>query len=194
MYVHKGKAYSSFRSFQLIEGMKIFALLFVCLFAVASPLIVTGRLQRGVEAFWFSHVTAHFSTAPDMTGKSGYIAEAEQDARDAGIPPTLFVRQIALESGFDPNAQSDKGAVGIAQWEPDTATRRGVDPYNPTEALRGAAFYMAYLVHTYGGYAQALAAYNAGEGSIQYCERNFGPAWESCEPAATRAYIATIMS
>ena len=46
--------------------------------------------------------------------KSEYVAIARQDAIDAGIPPDYFVRQINQESGFNPNAVSPAGAVGIA--------------------------------------------------------------------------------
>ena len=193
-YYHKGKYYRSFKSFQVIEGAKILFLLILALCAVASPFVVTGRLQREVEKIHFFLITAHFSQAPDINEKSAYVAEAEQDARDAGIPPTLFVRQIAMESGFNPYAVSDTGAVGIAQFEPDTAAGLGIDPYDVHSALRGAAFLMARYNQQYGDYAKALAAYNGGTGTLTYCLSHFGPAWLTCEPAETRNYIATIMS
>src|SRR5207244_4098322 len=51
---------------------------------------------------------------PPMTlPTSVYIAIAQQDAIDAGIPPDYFVRQINQESGFNPNAYSPAGAEGI---------------------------------------------------------------------------------
>ncbi|HKV01676.1 MAG TPA: transglycosylase SLT domain-containing protein, partial [Ktedonobacteraceae bacterium] len=53
--------------------------------------------------------------------RSQYVAIAQQDAIAAGIPPDYFVRQINTESGFNPNAVSPAGAVGIAQFLPSTA-------------------------------------------------------------------------
>ena len=100
---------------------------------------------------------------PMSLPKSQYVAIAQQDAIAAGIPPDYFARQINNESGFNPNAVSPAGAVGIAQFLPGTAAGLGLNPWDPTQALRGAARLMANYAHQYGGdYAKALAAYNGG--------------------------------
>jgi Transglycosylase SLT domain len=126
--------------------------------------------------------------------KSQYIAMAQQDALNAGISPVYFVRQINQESGFNPNAVSPAGAVGIAQFEPGTAAGLGIDPWNPVQALRGAAQLMASYNRTYGGnYAKALAAYNGGSGTVQYAVNNCGANWLNCLPYETRHYIYVIM-
>ena len=125
---------------------------------------------------------------------SQYVAIARQDATNAGIPPDYFVRQIYAESGFDPNAASPAGAVGIAQFEPSTAAGLGINPYDPVQALSGAARLMAsYAVQYNGDYAKALAAYNAGGGSVDNAVRNCGTGWLSCEPAETQNYVYKIM-
>src|SRR5438270_10766888 len=94
---------------------------------------------------------------------SPYIAIARQDAINAGIPADLFVRQIDRESGFDPHALSPSGAEGIAQFMSKTAAKLGIDPWNPVEALKGAAQLMArYTKMLAGTYDKALAASNAG--------------------------------
>ncbi len=193
-YKHKGRIYSSFRTWAWIEGCKIFCILSITLFFVLLPFLVTGKLQRAVEGMWFQTITTHFASAPNPNQKAVYIAEAEQDARVAGIPPELFVRQIALESSFNPNALSSAGAVGIAQFMPDTASGLGIDPYNPHDALHGAAYLMASYQRDYGGdYAKALAAYNSGTGRLNDCIETFKAQWLSCEPGETRNYIAVIM-
>jgi hypothetical protein len=126
--------------------------------------------------------------------QSAYIAIARQDAIDVGIPPDYFVRQIELESGFNPNAVSPMGAVGIAQFLPGTAAGLGIDPWNPISALRGAAQMMANSARRYGGdYAKALAAYNAGSGTVDYAVNACGTAWMTCLPPETRHYIYLIM-
>ena len=125
---------------------------------------------------------------------SQYIAIAQQDAVNAGISPVYFVRQINLESGFNPNAVSPAGAVGIAQFLPSTAAGLGINPWDPIQALRGAANLMASYNRNYGGnYAMALAAYNGGSGTVQYAVNNCGGNWMNCLPYETRHYIYVVM-
>ncbi len=132
---------------------------------------------------------------PSISGsKSGYVELAKQDAIAAGIPPVLFVRQINQESGFNPNEVSPAGAEGIAQFMPDTAQGLGIDPWNPVQALQGAAQLMARYQHNYGGdYAKALAAYNGGSGTLQGCIDTYDDQWLSCEPAETQRYVRAIL-
>ena len=131
--------------------------------------------------------------APLNISHSQYVAIAEQDATNAGIPPTYFVRQIQLESGFNPNAQSPSGAEGIAQFMPSTAAGLGIDPWDPIQALQAAAKMMANSYHQYGDYAKALAAYNAGSANLNNAIKSCGSNWLSCMPAQTQHYVATIM-
>ena len=132
---------------------------------------------------------------PPMTlPKSQYVAIAQQDAVSIGIPPDYFVRQIEMESGFNPNAASPAGAVGIAQFLPSTAAGLGINPYDPIQALKGAAKLMANYAGQYGGdYAKALAAYNGGSGTVQNAVDNCGANWLNCLPGETRHYIYVIM-
>ena len=126
---------------------------------------------------------------------SAYVAIARQDAINVGISPDYFTRQIYLESGFNPNAYSPAGAEGIAQFEPGTAAGLGINPWDPIQALQGAARLMASYNNTYGGnYAMALAAYNGGSGTVQYAVNACGSsAWMNCLPPETRHYIYVIM-
>jgi hypothetical protein len=105
-----------------------------------------------------------------------YRAAARRAARKHGLDPNIFVRQIQQESGFNPKARSPKGAAGIAQIMPATARSWGVDPMDPIASLDAAAGNMASYVKKYGGYENALRAYNAGPGAIQaskgYAETN----------------------
>ena len=131
---------------------------------------------------------------PMSLPKSQYVAIAQQDAIAVGISPDYFVRQINAESGFNPNSVSPAGAVGIAQFLPSTAAGLGVNPWDPIQALRGAARLMASYAQNYGGdYAKALAAYNGGSGTVQYAVTNCGANWLNCLPGETRHYINVIM-
>lgn len=105
-------------------------------------------------------------------GSSGYggvdfRAYALQKARQYGISnPQWFVNQIGAESNFNPGAVSPAGAIGIAQIMPATARGWGVDPHDPLAALDAAARNMAQYERKYGGYRNALVAYNAGPGRV----------------------------
>ncbi len=131
---------------------------------------------------------------PMVLSTSQYVAIARQDAIANGISPDYFVRQIQVESGFNANAVSPSGAVGIAQFLPSTAAGQGFNPYNPITALAGAAKYMANLAIQYrGDYAKALAAYNAGSGTVQYAVAAGGGNWISFLPGETQQYLLKIM-
>ena len=65
------------------------------------------------------------------------------------VSPGYFVRQINLESGFNPNAVSPSGAVGIAQSMPSTAAGLEVNPWDQIQALRSAAHLMARYAARY---------------------------------------------
>jgi hypothetical protein len=122
-----------------------------------------------------------------------YVDIARQDANAMGINADLFVRQIQQESGFDPNAVSSAGAIGIAQFMPVTAAQYGIDPHDPVQSLNAAARYMANYNSIYGDYAKALAAYNAGAGAVDSAVSSGGSNWRAYLPAETQNYIAVIM-
>jgi hypothetical protein len=91
---------------------------------------------------------------------ANYRAVAIAAAKRNGIDPNVFVRQINQESGFNPNARSGAGAIGIAQivphWHP------GIDATDPVASLNYAAHLMGTLYRKYGNYAEALSVYNSG--------------------------------
>jgi hypothetical protein len=96
-----------------------------------------------------------------------YRAEAARIAQSYGLDPNIFVRQIQQESGFNPEAKSPKGALGLAQLMPGTALDMGVMRVDPMQNLEGGAKYMRMLLDRYNGdYRLALAAYNAGMGNV----------------------------
>jgi hypothetical protein len=113
-----------------------------------------------------------------------YRAMARRSARRYGLDPGVFERQIQQESGFQTGRSSSKGAQGIAQIMPQTARGWGINPNNPRQALDAAAKHMAGYVKQYGGYENALRAYNAGPGAIK-ASKSF---------PETNHYVATILS
>jgi cell wall-associated NlpC family hydrolase len=91
----------------------------------------------------------------------------EQAATQSGVSASLLAAVAAQESGFDPSAVSSAGAEGIMQLMPGTAASLGVDPFDPAQAISGAAQLLAGYLQAYGGSLPlALAAYNAGPGAV----------------------------
>jgi len=118
----------------------------------------------------------------------GAVADAVRDlAPRYALDPQLVLAVIAVESNFDPRAESPKKARGLMQLMPETARRFGVsDPFDPAGNLMGGMQYLRWLLsHFRGDVRLALAGYNAGEGAV---ERHGGvPPF-----AETQAYVRRI--
>ena len=88
---------------------------------------------------------------------------ADAAADKYGLPRVLLRSMMAAESGFEAQAVSPKGAIGLMQLMPSTALDLGVDPYDPAQNVDAGARYLRDLLDKYhGGLRHALAAYNAG--------------------------------
>lgn len=96
-----------------------------------------------------------------------YLTDARQAARKHGVPEDLFLRLVQQESGWNPRAISNKGAIGLAQLMPGTARALRVDPKDPKQNLEGGARYLAEQYRTFRDWRLALAAYNAGPGAVK---------------------------
>ena len=85
------------------------------------------------------------------------------------IDPQLVLAVIQEESNFNPSALSPKNAQGLMQLIPATAERFGVkDVWNPLENIRGGTAYLHWLMrHFTGNLEWVLAAYNAGEKTVE---------------------------
>jgi soluble lytic murein transglycosylase-like protein len=70
------------------------------------------------------------------------------------------------ESGFNSSAVSPAGAQGLMQFMPATAAGLGVNAMDPASAIDGAARYLSSLTKQFGSTQLALAAYNAGPGTV----------------------------
>jgi len=109
-------------------------------------------------------------------------------ARRHGLDPDLVLAVVSVESGFRPQAVSPKGAQGLMQLMPKTASSLGVaDAFDPTQNLDAGTRHLGQLLTLYGGdLTRALAAYNAGEGAVH---RHGGvPPYRE-----TRAYVKRVL-
>lgn len=128
------------------------------------------------------------ASVPAFSGRytGPYLAVARDAARRHGIPEDLFLRLVQQESGWNPRAISNKGAIGLAQLMPGTAAYLGVDPNDPVQNLQGGARYLREQYNTFGDWRLALAAYNAGPGAVE--QHNGIPPYRE-----TQNYVQVIM-
>jgi soluble lytic murein transglycosylase-like protein len=75
---------------------------------------------------------------------------------------------VQVESGYNPRALSNKGAIGLMQLMPETARELGVgDPWDPEQNVRGGTAYLKQMIDMFSGDLElALAAYNAGPTAV----------------------------
>jgi len=104
---------------------------------------------------------------PRRSGRFAPLVKAAALAHD--VPEALLQAVIEVESGFDADAVSPKGAVGLMQLMPATArTLRVANPRDPAANVDGGARYLKGLLARYGNDVPlALAAYNAGPEAVR---------------------------
>jgi soluble lytic murein transglycosylase-like protein len=124
-----------------------------------------------------------------MARATQYDSIIEKAALSASVEPNLLRAVIVVESGFNSRAVSKRGAVGLMQLMPATATRFGVsNPYDPRQNVHGGARYLKFLIDRFGQDIRlALAAYNAGEEAV---DRNGGRIPPFTE---TMAYVPRVL-
>ena len=118
-----------------------------------------------------------------------YAALVEATARRFDLDSALLHAIITAESGYNPGAVSDKGALGLMQLMPGTAQRYGVyDTQDPADNLEGGARYLRDLLHMFDDDVRlAVAAYNAGENAV-LTHGNSVPPYEE-----TQRYVSRVL-
>lgn len=126
--------------------------------------------------------------APSVARISNIDSAVSHASEETQLDPDLIASVIHAESGFNPNAVSSKGAQGLMQLMPRTASNLGVaNAFDPMANVEGGSRYLRELLDRYNSnLIKALAAYNAGPQRVQ--EYNGVPPYRE-----TQAYVARIV-
>lgn len=138
-----------------------------------------------------------------------YRAHVEQYASLYGAEPNMIYAIMKVESGFDPEALSSEGAIGLMQVMPDTykfdirdniGSKADSDAlYEPEENIQAGIYYFAKWYRYFGTSVEALAAYNAGIGNVKmWREKGYKNEYdildvEQIPLAETKAYVKLVM-
>ena len=137
----------------------------------SGHLVLSDRPKEGaVRTYAVTRASTVRTTRPVGSRRSApYDRIIETHATANDLSPDLVRAVIQAESAFDPGAVSVKGAMGLMQLMPATATEYGVDnPFDPAENIRAGVAYLKSLLTRYKNKVElALAAYNAGPTAVQ---------------------------
>jgi soluble lytic murein transglycosylase-like protein len=145
---------------------------------ILSSIAVHADIYRYVDA----NGVVHFTNTPTNRQFHFFMKEKRQKKATGSVPDLIrhyaaifnlddsLVRAvIKVESDYDPNALSSKGAQGLMQLIPGTARDMNVsDPFNPAQNICGGSRYLRLMLDQFGGNLEmALAAYNAGPSTVR---------------------------
>lgn len=120
--------------------------------------------------------------------RNQFVQMIHDAASQARVDPWLIQAVVLVESGFDPNARSPRGAQGLMQLMPATSQRYGIaDPFDPRQNLHAGATYLRELITRFDSLPLALAAYNAGEATVARYGNSIPPF------AETTAYVPLVL-
>ncbi|PMP88143.1 MAG: hypothetical protein C0173_07710 [Desulfurella sp.] len=121
--------------------------------------------------------------------KKSFIKDLlEKAAQKYGVNERFVLAIAMAESGLNHSAISNKGAIGVMQIIPSTASLLNINPYNLEQNIYGGVKYLKFLLDKYSGnYALAAAAYNCGPNNVD--KYNGIPPF-----AETISYVKTVMA
>lgn len=135
--------------------------------SVARSVEYATGIAAPVAPSWSMPTTVSPVGAADQVATSvPHAALFNEAGARHGIPPRVLAGMAYTESRFRNDVVSSAGAVGMMQFLPATAAGMGVDPYDPTSAIDGAARYLRHALDRFGSLDMAIGAYNIGPGAM----------------------------
>ena len=137
---------------------------------VWDPNVVTPQEAEQVERWYHWICSFNRRLTHEKAGK--YISIVFQYSRYYRIDPRLVLAVVGAESGFEKDAVSKVGAIGLGQLMPETAAQMGIpNPRDPAQNLLGCIRYLYTQTNRWKGLpdqlARVLASYNAGPGAVE---------------------------
>lgn len=186
----------------------------LCVMAILAGLAVAGPAKSDIYRYDDAEGVTHFTDAPTDKRFVIFLRDIKKDSQlrtkfrftrtanpeefeqiiktcsaKHGVDESLIKAVIHAESGYNPNAVSNKGATGLMQLMPATARDLKVsNSLDPKDNVDGGVKYLRFLLDTFrGDTSLALAAYNAGLSKVA----KYGgiPPY-----AETRTYVARVLS
>jgi transglycosylase-like protein with SLT domain len=105
-----------------------------------------------------------------MASKAQIIDYIKRIAQQMGVPEEIALAVAQFESGFNENAVSSAGAIGVMQLMPGTAAGLHVNPHHWRENIQGGIRYLRIQYHSFHNWIDAYAAYNGGPGNVNASE------------------------
>ena len=132
---------------------------------IQNPRIDPSKPKRLVQ---LTSLPMNPSLGGFTTGNSDVDSFIVESGKRNSVDPLLLYSIMHQESSFKARAMSNKGARGLMQLMPFTASRFGVtNIWDPKQNIEGGARYIRFLLNLFNGDVQlALAGYNAGEGAV----------------------------
>ncbi len=154
-----------------------------------SPMLEWRETPRGKSRQPIAAVRCMGLSSQTVAARADdYELEILKLAFEHKISASLLKAVATQESCFNHHARSTVGAIGLMQLMPETAAWLRVrDPHDPLQNLEGGARYLASLIDEFGGIELALAAYNAGPGTVR--RRGGVPPYPE-----TQTYIQRVMA
>ena len=147
------------------------------------------------KPLWADETVTQEPVATDYMTQIMPILETEAKANN--VPLDMAVNQARVESGGNPKAVSPAGAMGVMQLMPETAKALGVtDPFDPQQNIAAGMRDDATLYAQFGAWDLALAAYNAGSGTVANLIAQHGKSYAAIKsylPQETQNYVSDIL-